>query len=176
MRVLVLGGTCFLDRWVVERPHARGDGVLVAHHGRSEPAPWIPAPGMIAEFARREDAVMHRLRAHRRHIPLGVGNLSRTRGYADDLATGVLAVVDNRAADGLPVNPWPVLRSCSAGHPVTRLLACRNPCAGISPIRQPEQREPARIQRPTMLLWLPLSPLTRRGVCHAGSGRRSLCR
>ena len=42
MRVLVLGRTCFLGRRVVERLHARGDSVLVAHRGRSEPAPWIP--------------------------------------------------------------------------------------------------------------------------------------
>lgn len=224
VRVLVLGGTCFLGRRVVERLHVRGDSVLVAHRGRSEPAPWISVrhlhtdrthlaehTGTIAEFApdavvdscpltaadvdavlpvlpevpavvlssqdvyeaftglrsgrelsalpitedsplrserypyrdaadnavpedydkldveqrwlrrgatvlrlpliygphdrqRREEAILRRLRAHRQHIPLGVGNLLWTRGYVDDLATGVLAAIDNRAADGLPVN------------------------------------------------------------------------
>lgn len=153
---------------MVERLHARGDSVLVAHRGRSEPAPWIPVRhlhtdrtdlaehiGTIAEFApdavvdscpltaadvdavpedydkldveqrwlrrdatllrlpliygpcdrqRREEVILRRLRAHRQHIPLGVGNLLWTRGYVDDLATGVLAAVDNRTADGLAVN------------------------------------------------------------------------
>ena len=69
VRVLVLGGTCFLGRRVVERLHVRGDSVLVAHRGRSEPAPWISVrhlhtdrthlaehTGTIAEFA--PDAVV----------------------------------------------------------------------------------------------------------------------
>ncbi len=37
MRVLVLGGTRFIGRRVVERLHDRGDDVLVAHRGESEP-------------------------------------------------------------------------------------------------------------------------------------------
>ncbi|MGH3693524.1 MAG: NAD-dependent epimerase/dehydratase family protein [Pseudonocardiaceae bacterium] len=53
---------------------------------------------------RREEAVLRRLRAHRSHIPIGVGNLLWTRGHVDDLATGILAAIDNRAADGLAVN------------------------------------------------------------------------
>lgn len=224
MRVLVLGGTWFLGRRVVERLYKRGDSVLVVHRGRSEPAAWLPVRHLhtdrhrladhaaaVAEFSpeavvdscpltgadvdavlpvlpevptvalssqdvyaafsgfragrevaavpitedadlrterylyrgagidalpedydkldveerwlrrgavvlrlpliygpydrqRREEAVLRRLRAHRKHIPIGVGNLLWTRGHVDDLATGVLAAIDNRAADGLAVN------------------------------------------------------------------------
>lgn len=224
MRVLVLGGTLFLGRRVVERLHARGDQVLLVHRGHSEPAGWIPVGHLradrhdltryrdrIRDFApeavldscaltgagvdavlpvlpevptvvlssqdvyqahaallagrcdapvpltedselrrdrypyrdadlpevpgdyskrdvedrwlprgavvlrlpliygphdrqRREDLVLRRVRAGRTRIPIGAGNLLWTRGYVDDLATGVLAALDHRAADGLPVN------------------------------------------------------------------------
>lgn len=223
MRVLVLGGTWFLGRRVVERLHERGDTVLVVHRGQSEPDGWVPVAhlhadrnrlaehrGAIAGFApdavvdtcpltgadvdavlpvlpevptvalssqdvyaafdglrtgrelaalpitedsalradryphrgsgvgvpddyekldveerwlhrgavvlrlpmiygphdwqRREEAVLRRVRARRTRIPVGVGNLLWTRGHVDDLAGGVLAAVDNRAADGLAVN------------------------------------------------------------------------
>lgn len=56
------------------------------------------------DWQRREETVLRRLRAHRSRIPIGVGNLLWTRGHVDDLATGVLAAIDNRAADGLAVN------------------------------------------------------------------------
>jgi len=39
MRVLVLGGTTFIGRRVVERLHGRGDEVLVVHRGQHQPAP-----------------------------------------------------------------------------------------------------------------------------------------
>ena len=42
MRVLVLGGTTFIGRRIVERLHARGDQVSVVHRGRTAPDPWIP--------------------------------------------------------------------------------------------------------------------------------------
>ncbi len=41
MRVLVLGGTTFIGRRVVERLHDRGDEVLVVHRGQHQPAPWV---------------------------------------------------------------------------------------------------------------------------------------
>lgn len=224
MRVMVLGGTCFLGRYVVERLHERGDEVLVIHRGRSEPAGWVPvrhlhcerhnladhreqldafdADAVVDTFAmtgadvdavtpvlpevptvvlssqdvyqayaglrsgrceaavpldedselrrerypyrglgltgvpedyekldveerwltrgavilrlpliygphdrqRREDLVLRRLRANRRRIPIGAANLLWTRGHVDDLATGVLAALDTRAADGQTVN------------------------------------------------------------------------
>ena len=56
------------------------------------------------DWLRREEPILRRLRAHRRRIPLGAANLLWTRGHVDDLATGVLAARDNRAADGLAVN------------------------------------------------------------------------
>lgn len=42
MRILVLGGTTFIGRRVVERLHERGDEVLVVHRGHNEPSPWVP--------------------------------------------------------------------------------------------------------------------------------------
>ncbi|WP_280422537.1 NAD-dependent epimerase/dehydratase family protein [Nocardia carnea] len=224
MRVLILGGTLFLGRRVVERLHARGDQVLLVHRSRSEPADWLPVEHLLtdrhdlaqhrdrirafapeavidscalsaagvdavlpvlpevptvvlssqdvyqahaallagwcdspvpltedAELRRdrypyrgadlpevpddyskrdvedrwlargavvlrlpviygphdrqhRENLILRRLRAGRTRIPIGAGNLLWTRGYVDDLATGVLAALDHRTADGLPVN------------------------------------------------------------------------
>jgi nucleoside-diphosphate-sugar epimerase len=42
MRVLVLGGTSFIGRRVVERLHERGDEVAIAHRGTTEPNNWVP--------------------------------------------------------------------------------------------------------------------------------------
>jgi nucleoside-diphosphate-sugar epimerase len=42
MRVLVLGGTAFIGRRIVEQLHERGDQVLVVHRGQHEPDPWVP--------------------------------------------------------------------------------------------------------------------------------------
>lgn len=53
---------------------------------------------------RREEPILRRLRAGRDRIPVGAANLLWTRGHVDDLAAGVLAALDNRAADGLAVN------------------------------------------------------------------------
>lgn len=224
MRVLVLGGTTFIGRCIVERLYARGDQVLVVHRGRTAPDPWVPVdhlrtdridlhehadavrrfgadaivdtyaltaehvdavlpilpavptvvlssvdvyqafvgfrtgrsespmpltenselrrerypyreaglPGVPAAYEkldveerwlgrgavilrlpmvygphdpqRRENAVLRRIRAGRRQIPVGPGNLLYTRVHVDDVATGVLAALDTRAADGTAVN------------------------------------------------------------------------
>lgn len=224
VRVLVLGGTEFVGRHVVERLHSRGDDVLVVHRGHHEPQPWIDVEHLHADrhslehrasvmydfcadaivdtyamtgadvtavmpllpdvpsvvlssqdvyqaftglrtgrclaavpltenaelrhdkypyrgcgldgvpddyekrdvedlwLARgatvlrlpmvygahdqqmREDAVLRRIRAGRRQMPIGAGNLLWTRGHVDDIATGVLAAIDTRAADGMAVN------------------------------------------------------------------------
>lgn len=53
---------------------------------------------------RRENAVLRRIRAGRRQIPVGHGNLLYTRVHVDDVATGVLAALDTRAAGGTAVN------------------------------------------------------------------------
>lgn len=224
MRVLVIGGTWFLGRRVVERLYERGDCVLVVHRGRSTPDPWVPVGHLLSDrrdlarhsdeirafdpeavvdaialtgadvdavlpalpevptvalssqdvyeahaglrsgttvaavplsedselrrerypyrglgihevpddyekrdveerwlardavllrlplvygphdWQRREEAILRRLRAGRSRIPVGAANLLWTRGHVDDLATGVLAALDTRAADGLAVN------------------------------------------------------------------------
>ncbi|MBF8194322.1 hypothetical protein ITP53_53420 [Nonomuraea sp. K274] len=56
------------------------------------------------DWQRREEPILRRVRAGRERIPVGAANLLWTRGYVDDMATGVLAALDNRAADGLTVN------------------------------------------------------------------------
>lgn len=224
MRVLVLGGTAFIGRRIVERLHERGDQVLVVHRGLHEPAPWVPVShlrtdrsdlgqhadrvrdfepaavvdtyaltendvmavlGVLPEVPtvvlssqdvyqaftglrtnrcespvpltedselrrdrypyrgagiggvpddyekldvearwlargaivlrlpmvygphdqqRREDVVLRRLRAGRTRMPVGAGNLLWSRAHVDDIATGVLAALDTRGADGLAVN------------------------------------------------------------------------
>lgn len=56
MRVLVLGGTWFVGRRIVERLHERGDEVLVVHRGRSAPDPWVPVRQLHTD---RHDLVEH---------------------------------------------------------------------------------------------------------------------
>lgn len=224
MRVLVLGGTTFIGRRIVERLYERGDEVLVVHRGHHEPSPWVPVghlradrralsdhAGEINRFApeavvdtyalsaedvnavlpvlpevptvvlssqdvyqaytglqtgrceapvpltedselrrvrypyrgaglagvpddydkldveerwldrgavvlrlpmvygphdpqRREELVLRRIRAGRQQMPVGAGNLLWSRAHVDDAATGVLAALDTRAADGTAVN------------------------------------------------------------------------
>jgi len=224
MRVLVIGGTRFPGRRVVERLVERGDEVLVVHRGRSSPDRWVPVKHLLADrrdlalhraeirvfdpeaivdtialtgadadavvpvlppvpavvlssqdvyeayaglrsgrcvaavpltedselrhqrypyrglgvggipddyekidveqrwlargavalrlplvygerdWQRREEPILRRLRAGRASIPVGPASLLWTRGHADDLATGVLAALDTRAADGVAIN------------------------------------------------------------------------
>jgi nucleoside-diphosphate-sugar epimerase len=56
------------------------------------------------DWQHREEPILRRLRAGRTSIPIGAANLLWTRGHVDDLATGVLAALNTRAADGLPIN------------------------------------------------------------------------
>ncbi len=51
MRVLVLGGTTFVGRRLVERLHARGDDVMVVHRGETEPAGWVPVEHLHTDRA-----------------------------------------------------------------------------------------------------------------------------
>ncbi|NMD97028.1 NAD-dependent epimerase/dehydratase family protein [Rhodococcus sp. BL-253-APC-6A1W] len=262
MRVLVLGGTTFIGRRIVERLHERGDRVLVVHRGHHEPSPWVavdhlrvdrlalgdhaddvrrfdpdavvdtyaltadhvdavlPAipevptvvlssvdvyqaftgltsgrcesavpltedsevrrerypyrgarrPGIPDAYdkldveerwlprgavvlrlpmvygphdpQRREDPVLRRIRAGRQHIPVGAGNLLWTRVHVDDVATGVLAALDTRAADGMAVN---------LGEPATvpviawveQIIAAAG--SALEPVRVPESVLPGEL-------------------------------
>jgi nucleoside-diphosphate-sugar epimerase len=51
VRVLVLGGTRFIGRRVVERLAERGDQVLIVHRGISEPRPWLPVAHLHTDRA-----------------------------------------------------------------------------------------------------------------------------
>ena len=290
MRVLVLGGTSFIGRRVVERLHECGDQVLVVHRGQHEPTPWVPvghlhadcrelarhvdqvrdfAPAAVLDSSamtaedvvavldvlpevptvvlssqdvyqaytglrtnrceaavplsedsemrrgrypyrgaglpdvpddydkldveerwlprgavvlrlplvygphdhqRREDLVLRRIRAGRRRMPIGAGNLLWTRAYADDVATGVLAALDTRAADGLAVNlgepstvtigEWlaQIVRAADA-----RLELVRVPDQALPPelalTGAPAQHLLACVQRAEQLLgWAPSDP------------------
>lgn len=60
MRVLVLGGTTFIGRRIVEKLHERGDQVLVVHRGRHRPRLWVPVDHLLTDrqqLARHADAV-----------------------------------------------------------------------------------------------------------------------
>ena len=49
MRTLVLGGTGFIGRRIVEKLVARGDEVLVLHRGTTEPADWVSVRHLYAD-------------------------------------------------------------------------------------------------------------------------------
>jgi len=51
-RVLVLGGTWFLGRRIVEKLHRRGDEVLLVHRGRSTPPDWVPVAHLHTDRSR----------------------------------------------------------------------------------------------------------------------------
>jgi nucleoside-diphosphate-sugar epimerase len=80
MRVLVLGGTSFIGRRVVERLHERGDEVAVAHRGKTEPSNWVPVTHIHAD--------RHELGSHETQI----------RSFAAD------AIVDSSALTGADVD------------------------------------------------------------------------
>ncbi|MER6948786.1 hypothetical protein ABT294_32675 [Nonomuraea sp. NPDC000554] len=74
---------------------------------------WLPRGAVVLrlpliygphDWQRREEPILRRLRAGRRRIPVGAANLLWTKGHVDDLAKGVLAALDCRAADGTAVN------------------------------------------------------------------------
>ena len=293
MRVLVLGGTTFIGRRVVERLYERGDQVLVVHRGHHEPVPWVPVghlrvdrrelgrrAGEVREFAptavgdtcamtagdvtavlevlpevptvvlssqdvyqaytglrsnrceapvpltedselrrerypyrrsglagisedyekldveelwltrgavvlrlpmvygphdqqRREDLVLRRVRAGRQRMPVGAGNLLWTRAHVDDIATGVLAALDTRAADGLAVNlgepqtvpiiEWleQILRAADARLELVRVPDQALP-SELALTGAPAQHILACVQRAEQLLgWTPADPALR---------------
>lgn len=59
VRVLVLGGTRFLGRRIVERLHDRGDELLLVHRGRHQPDPWIPVAHLYTDRLRIVDHADH---------------------------------------------------------------------------------------------------------------------
>lgn len=293
MRVVVLGGTRFIGRRVVERLHERGDSVLVVHRGRSVPEPWVPVrhlltdrhalaahAGEIAAFdpdavvdtyaltaadvdavlplvpnvptvvlssqdvyqaatglrtgvavspvplsetselrterypykglaiegvpedydkldveerwlargavvlrlplvygphdaQRREDAILRRLRAGRDRVPVGPANLLWTRAHVEDIATGVLAALDTRAADGLAVNlgepqtrpiRWwfeQILGAAGSDAELVRVDDARLP-PDLAITAAPAQHLLASVARAQALLqWAPEDPVTR---------------
>lgn len=80
MRVLVLGGTGFIGRRVVERLYERGDEVAVVHRGHTEPAGLIP--------------VLH-IHSHRHDLK---GRADEVRAFHAD------AIVDSNALTGADVD------------------------------------------------------------------------
>src|SRR6266567_857084 len=124
MRVLILGGTRFIGRRIALELLARGDDVMVVHRGQTEPAelsgcahahvsrtalvdvePLCLARGGGArrlsliygehDGQRREEFVLRRVRAGRLRIPFGAGTSLDTRCYVGDVASAVLAALDN---------------------------------------------------------------------------------
>jgi nucleoside-diphosphate-sugar epimerase len=254
MRVVVLGGTLFIGRRVVERLVSRGDEVLVVHRGITEPAGWVDcahlhAPraefaavaGEVARFGpeavvdcaalteadvtavlphlpdaqlvvlssmdvyrayerfrarevaepvplteqsavragrfpyrgagvgeddydkllvepaylarggtalrlgfvygehdpqRREEFVLRRLRAGRRRIPFGTGNVLLSRLYVDDAASAVLAALGNPAAAGEIFNVGEALSRTVRGW-ATQILAAASGAAELVRVPDP---------------------------------------
>ena len=74
MKVLVLGGTSFIGRRIVERLTARGDEVAVFHRGLTEPEGLVPVrhvhadrhemSGKAAEVRPADPALLLRRRYH----------------------------------------------------------------------------------------------------------------
>jgi nucleoside-diphosphate-sugar epimerase len=122
---------------------------------------------------RREDLVLRRVRAGRRRMPIGAGNLLWSRAHVADVASAVLAALDVRAADGLAVNigerTTPTLRAwvgqilAAAG---AEMELVRVPDDALPPdlalLGAPAQHMLADIRRAQELLgWTPGDPATR---------------
>ncbi len=121
----------------------------------------------------RRGAVVRRLRAHRRHIPIGAANLLWTRGHVDDLATGVLSAIDNRAADGLAVDLGET-RTCTLRGWFSQILVAAGSAAELVTVPDttlpsdlaltaaPAQHLLVSVTRAqTLLGWTPGDPTTR---------------
>lgn len=74
---------------------------------------WLPRGAVVLRLPMvygphdgqaREDIVLRRVRAGRRRMPVGAGNLLWSRAHVDDVAAAVLAALDTRAADGHALN------------------------------------------------------------------------
>jgi nucleoside-diphosphate-sugar epimerase len=307
MRVVVLGGTLFIGRRVVERLVSRGDEVLVVHRGITEPAGWVDcahlhAPraefaavaGEVARFGpaavvdcaalteadvtavlphlpdaqlvvlssmdvyrayerfrarevaepvplteqsavragrfpyrgagvgeddydkllvepaylarggtalrlgfvygehdpqRREEFVLRRLRAGRRRIPFGTGNVLLSRLYVDDAASAVLAALGNPAAAGEIFNVGEALSRTVRGW-ATQILAAASGAAELVRVPDPYSRPtsgcparststcwPPRRRRPPSSAGVPATPTPRSAARSNGTSpthRRSL--
>ena len=122
MKILVIGGTKFIGRRVVEQLHARGDEVAVIHRGETEPNDFVP--------------VVH-IHADRQHIEQ---EASAIRGFRPD------AIVDGNALTGadvdavtsvLPDVPTVVLSSQDVYQAITSLRSR----TGVSPVPLDEDAE-----------------------------------
>ncbi len=102
-----------------------------------------------------------------------MGNLLWTRGHVDDLATGVLAAIDNRAADGLAVNlgetqtvtirAWltQILEAAGGGAELVTVAGTTLP-PDLAITAAPAQHLLVSVARAQKLLgWSPGDPMTR---------------
>jgi nucleoside-diphosphate-sugar epimerase len=48
MRILILGGTLFIGRRIARELLARGDDVMVAHRGQTEPVPLTESSAVLS--------------------------------------------------------------------------------------------------------------------------------
>lgn len=119
---------------------------------------------------RREDLVLRRVRARRAQMPIGAGNLLWTRAHVDDVATGVLAALDTRAADGLainvgeaqtvPIRVWveQIVSAADADLELVQVPEAALP-ADVALTGAPPQHMLASVQRAAQLLaWSPGEP------------------
>lgn len=101
----------------------------------------------------REELVLRRVRAGRRQMPVGAGNLLWSRAHVDDVAAAVLAALGTRAADGQAMNlgerTTPTMRAW-----VEQIIIAAD--ADLQLVRVPDQhlpRELALLGAPAQHLW-----------------------